>query len=195
MIRDLSRAIFLTFFALSLSAKLLAQAGSPATPTRRNQLFAGYGFFSNSFNGHSTGSSLTPLNGWNAAFAAPLSPRLSVKIDIAGYYGSSLGSPQHPLFFLVGPQYNRRWGRDMVFFDGLAGYGHINSSFWGGDTPPTTNSFTFAGDAGIDFPMSPRLAFRVQGGYQYADFNIPDNQIHNQPRNFARISTGLVWRF
>ncbi len=183
--------------ALCLASALAApaQTTSPNAPASRNQLFVGYGFFSNSFNGHSTGQSFTPLNGWNAAFAAPLTRNLAIKVDAAGYYGTSLGSPQHPLFFMVGPQYSRHLGRDTVFVDGLVGLGHINSNFWGGDAKPSTNSFTFAGDGGIDFPVSSRIAFRVQGGYQFADFNIPDNQIHNQPRNFARISTGVVWHF
>ena len=191
----LHRSIPVLLLCLVPGPFALAQTKSPTAPAPRNQIFAGYGFFSNSFNGHSTGQSFTPLNGWNAAFATPLTRSLAIKVDAAGYYGTSLGSPQHPLFFMAGPQLNRRWGKNTLFVDGLAGFGHINSSFWGGDAKPTTNSFTFAGDGGIDFPVSSRIAFRVQGGYQFADFNIPDNQIHNQPRNFARISTGLVWHF
>jgi|HubBroStandDraft_5_1064220.scaffolds.fasta_scaffold74593_2 hypothetical protein len=192
----IQRFVFCLALLILASAALSAQTANPdKSATPRGQLFAGYGFFSNSFNGHSTGQSFSPLNGWNAAFETPITPHLGIKIDVAGYYGTSLGAPQHPLFFLAGPQYNHHFGKETGFVDGLVGYGHINSSFWGGDTPPSTNTFTFAADAGLDTPISPRLAFRVQGGYQYAGFNIPDNQIHNQPRNFARISTGIVWRF
>jgi hypothetical protein len=184
--------IFLVLFGL---ASVSAQTRSPEAPAGRNQIFGGYSFFSNSFNGHSTYGSHQPLNGWNASFAAPLSPRFSIKVDASGYYGNSLGSPQHPLFFLGGMQYNKHFGKETAFLQALAGYGHLNSNWWGGLAPGKTNSFSTVGGGGLDTPLSPRLAFRVEGGLQYADFTIPDDQIRSLPNYFARISTGLVWRF
>ena len=175
---------------------VVAQAQALDQPRRGGYaVFTGYSFFSNSFNGHSTGTSYQPLNGWEVSFDAPVSRRFNLLVDGSGYYGTSLGSPQHPIFILGGLQYNRQFGKETAFLQGLGGLGHINSDFWGGLAHPTTNSFVGSGGGGLDTPITPHLAFRVKADFIYANFTIPDNQIHNQPNYFARISTGLVWRF
>jgi hypothetical protein len=100
-----------------------------------------------------------------------------------------------PLFFLGGLQYNKHFGKETAFVQGLAGFGHINSDYRGGLARPTTNSFVGGGGGGLDTPFTPHLSFRVKADFIYANFTIPDNQIHDQPNYFAHISTGLVWRF
>lgn len=154
------------------------------------EVLAGYSFFSNSFN-----TSFQPLNGWEASFGAPASRRINLVLDGSGYYGTSLGSPQHPIFILGGLQYSRQFRKQTGFLEGLGGIGHINSDFWGGLAHPTTYSFVGGGGGGLDTLITPRFAFRIKADFIYANFTIPDNQIHDQPNYFARISTGLVWRF
>jgi hypothetical protein len=195
----LERAFFCSALLLLLASfpgHLVAQAQAVDEPRRgTNEVFTGYSFFSNSFNGHSTGASHQPLNGWEVSLDFPVSGRFNFVVDGSGYYGTSLGSPQHPIFVLCGVQFNRHFRKETAFLQGLGGLGHINSDFWGGLAHPTTNSFVGSGGGGLDTPISSRLAFRVKADFIYASFTIPDNQIHNQPNYFARISTGLVWRF
>lgn len=178
-------------FSAGVPAGLNAQAASQHDAT----VFAGYSFLSNSFNGHSTGTSHTPLNGWEAAVTFPIEGRLSLKADISGLYGTSLGSPQRPIFLLGGAQYTRALGKESAFVEGLAGYGHLNGNWWGGSAPGQTSSFAAAAGGGLDTPLSDRLAFRIQADFLYANFTIPDDQIHALPNYFARLAAGLVWRF
>lgn len=159
------------------------------------QLAAGYSFLSNSFNGHTTGTSHSPLNGWDVAMTYPGPRGLGFKADLSGYYGTSLGSPQRPIFVMGGVQYSRHFGKETGFAEGLVGAGHLNSDWWGGSAPGNTFSFASAAGGGVDLSLSRRTAFRVQGDVQYSNFTIPDDQIHGLPNYFARISTGLVWRF
>jgi hypothetical protein len=160
-----------------------------------NEFFAGYSFLSNSFNGHSSATSHQPLSGWEAAFAVPVSRALRVKVEADGYYGTSLDSPQRPTFFLGGLAGAKHFGKEVGFVEGLAGLGILNSDWWGGEVHGATTSFVARTGGGLDTPLSHRLAFRLQGGMLYANFTIKDNQIHSLPHYFARISTGLVWRF
>ena len=193
---SIRRDSLLLILLLVSTASVFSQAASSTESRQGNQLFVGYSFFSNSFNGHASATSHTPLNGWEASFTHPLSGALRLKFDESGYYGTSLSSPQHPLFFLGGVEYVRPLGKASFFLEGLGGYGHLNSDWWGGEGPATTSSFTAVGGGGIDTRMSARLAFRVQADLQYANFTIPTNdQIHSLPNYFARISAGPVFRF
>ena len=193
--KQLLKRAFLWSALLSLSVIFpdhsVARAQAVDQPRRgENEVFTGYSFFSNSFN-----TSYQPLNGWEVSFGIPVSRRFNFVVDGSGYYGTSLGSPQHPIFVLGGVQCNRHFGKETAFLQGMGGLGHINSDFWGGLAHPTTNSFVGGGGGGLDTPITSRLAFRVKADFIYTNFTIPDNQIHNQPNYFARISTGLVWRF
>ena len=180
---------------LLVSTTVQAQAPAPAAPSYRYQLFGGYSFLSNSFNGHASATSQQPLNGWNVALTVPAWRALGIRVDTAGYYGTSLGSPQRPIFVLGGIQYSKHFGREIPFVEGLVGIGHLNSDWWGGNTPGHTASFTSVAGGGVDTLITPRIAFRVEGGFQYTNFTIPDDQIHSLPNYFARIATGVVWRF
>ncbi len=184
---------------LLLPATLTAQnTHSEASDPGKYDLFGGYSLLSNSFNGHNSATSHTPLNGWNAALSAPVS-RVSrgfgIKADVSGYYGTSLFSPQHPIFVLGGAQYSKHFGKETGYVEGLVGIGHLNKNWWGGEGQGSTNSFTAAVGAGLDTPIARNLSFRVQGDLLHANFTIPNDEIHALPNYFARISTGLVWRF
>ena len=171
-----------------------AQTADEASRTPK-ELFTGYSFFSNSFNGHQSDPSHQPLNGWEVSFAKPFTSRLSYKIEADGYYGTSFQAPQRPIFLLGGAAYTKRLGKEAGFVEGLAGLGLLNSDWWGGEVPGATKSFAGSAGGGVDTPLTKRLAFRVEGVFVYANFTINDNQIHGLPNYFARISSGLVWRF
>jgi hypothetical protein len=190
-----------TFFGFLLMSMIFSEHSAAQAQAQNEfgrgtrEVFGGYSFLSNSFNGHSSFGSHQPLNGWESAFALPISRSLSFKASADGYYGTSLGSPQRPIFILGGVAYSRHFGKETGFVEGLAGLGILNSDWWGGAVPGATKSFVASAGGGLDTPLTKRLAFRVQGGLLYANFTINDNQIGGLPNYFARISTGLVWRF
>ena len=192
------------WLCIALPCALSAQmTGSDAASYNRYDLFGGYSFLSNSFNDYSfPGTSHVPLNGWDAGLAFRAWHkldnsswhRLGVKVDVSGYYGTSLGSPQRPIFLLVGPQYTWTFGKNRPFIEGQVGFGHINSD---GLTPYATSNNSFAAfvGAGYDRQITPRLAFRFDGGMLHTNFSSGSPEIHGVPNSFARISTGLVWHF
>ena len=187
--------LFLPIALLCLSSALQAQS----EPRARYQIFGGYTFLSNSLDGV-TGSH-QPLNGWDAAVAFPSWHRLRFKIDVAAYRGTDLGAPQHPYFILGGGQYAWRFGRESVFVEGLAGTGGANKTWAANNAQGQTASFASLIGGGLDTPVTRRIAFRVEGGYQYSYFalerpiTLVPYRIPGLPNNFGRISSGLVWQF
>jgi len=129
---------------LCLSSALYAQSEAPA----RYQIYGGYSFLSNSLDGV-TGSH-HPLNGWDAGIAFPSWHRLRFKIDTAGYLGSNLGAPQHPIFIMGGGQYTWRIKRESVFAEGLAGTGAANKTWAANNAQGQTASFVSLAGGGLD---------------------------------------------
>jgi len=168
----------------------------------RYQLYGGYSFLSNSLNGVS--GSQQPLNGYEVAFAIPPWHNLRYKMNLFQYCGTNLGAPQHPYFVLAGGQYGRNFGRENAFVEALARIGNVNANWGANNTIGGTASFSAVLGGGVDTPLSPRFALRIQGDYQYAYFKqvasrvaltgVP-TYVPGLPTNFARISTGIVWRF
>jgi hypothetical protein len=186
---------FLLLIALlCLSSVLHAQSEAPA----RYQIYGGYTFLSNSFNG--VPGSRQPLNGWDAALVCPAWHGLRFKVDVFAYRGTNLGAPQHPLFIMGGGQYNWRLRRESVFVEGLVGDGGLNKD-WGADkTPGQTASLSTLVGGGLDTPLTRRIAFRVGGDFQYAYFalsgpRLVPYRIPGLPTYFGRVSSGLVWHF
>jgi hypothetical protein len=180
---------------LCLSPALLAQTEAPA----RYQIFGGYSYLSNSLNGV-TGSHHA-LNGFDGAIAFPPWHNLRFKIDTAAYFGTNLGSPQHPYFIQGGGQYTWRMRREAVFVDVLVGTGGANKTWAGAGALGQTASFVSLVGGGLDTRITPRIAFRVSGGYQYSYFafdhpvTLVPYRISGLPINFGRVSSGLVWLF
>jgi len=56
-----------------------------------------------------------------AAIAFPPWHNLRFEIDTTAYFGTNLGSPQHPYFIQGGAQYTWRMRREAVFVEGLGG--------------------------------------------------------------------------
>jgi hypothetical protein len=181
---------------LCISSVLLAQEKDPD----HYQVYGGYTFLSNSFNG--VPGSRQPLNGWDASLAFPAWRNLRFKMETFGYIGTNLNAPQHAYFIMGGGQYGRHFGREFAFVEALVGEGGINPNWGANATSGETASFATLLGGGLDTPITRRLAFRVDAGYQWSNFalapptlpNIP-YRIPGLPNNFARISTGCVWRF
>jgi hypothetical protein len=180
---------------LCLTATLQAQNEKPA----RHEIFAGYSYLSNSLNG--VAGSHHGLSGWDSSIAFSQWHNIRFKIDVAGYLGTNLGAPQTTYSILGGAQFSKRFGRETVFADGLAGDGGANKNWPANNLLGQTVSFVSLVGGGLDTPISHRIAFRVSGGYQYSYFALNDKtsltpyRIPGLPNNFARISTGLVFKF
>jgi hypothetical protein len=139
------------------------------------------------------------LNGWDAALAFPPWHNLRFRLDVSGYRGANLGAPQHPYYILAGGQYAWKLHRESVFIEGLAGTAGANRT-WAPNAVGQTASFSSVVGGGLDTPLSRRFAYRVEGGYQYSYFGLvgaldAPYLIPGLPRNFGRVSSGLVWQF
>ncbi len=187
---------FLSLFALFCLASVLhAQPEAPA----RFQIYGGYSFFSNSLNG--LPGARQPLNGWDASMGFPSWHNLRFKVDFSSYTGTNQGAQQKPYFILGGGQYSKRLGRETLFGEGLAGVGGANR-YWGANaTGGETASFSGLMGGGLDTPIARRIAFRVEGDFQYAYFALGSGKyfvpyrIPGLPTNFARVTSGLVFQF
>ncbi len=184
---------------LCLASTLHAQADKYSL----YQLSGNYSWLSNSIDG--VPGAHQPLNGWEAAFAALRWHGLRFKLDVSGYQGTNQGAPQHPVFIMAGGQYNRRFGRETGFVEGLFGTGSMNRNWLPNQVPGQTASFSAIVGGGLDTRLSKRFAFRAQADFQYANFN-PGlvlgpttityiEEFHGLPNYFAKVSTGLVWNF
>ncbi len=181
-----------------LAASLHAQTDL----SRRYQLYGGYSFLSNSINGVS--GSHQPLNGYEVAFAIPPWHDLRFKLNAFQYLGTNLGAAEHPYFVMAGGQYGRNFGKEAAFVEAMAGEGNVNANWGANKTIGDTASFSAVLGGGVDTPLSPHFAFRVQGDLQYAYFKQnasflypapAPTYVSGLPNYFGRISTGLVWRF
>lgn len=188
--------VLLCLTPLIFSQSEASQSVAPA----RYQIYGGYSLLSNSFNG--VPGSRQPLNGWDASVAFPAWHALRFKMDVYGYRGTNLGAPQHALFIMAGGQYGRRLGRESIFVEGLAGDGGLNNNWGAGGSSGESASFATLLGGGLDTPLTRRLAFRVDGGFQYSYFSLKAPQpslvpyrIPGLPTYFGRVSSGLVWQF
>ncbi len=189
----------LGWLALSLLATGLHAQTDLST---RYQLFGGYSFLSNSINGVS--GSHQPLNGYEFAFAIPPWHDLRFKLNAFQYRGTNLGAAEQPYFIMAGGQYGRNFGREAAFVEAMAGEGNVNANWGANKTIGDTASFSAVLGGGVDTPLSPHFAFRVQGDFQYAYFKQNATfdlaigrpiYVAGLPNYFGRICTGLVWRF
>jgi len=187
---------------LFLATGVRAQTDSPRSFSQRYQLYGGYTFLSNSLNGVS--GSHQPLNGYEIAFAIPPWHDLRFKLDMFQVRGTNLGAVEHPYSILGGGQFGRNFGREYLFVEALCGEGGVNGDWGANKAVGSTAAASAVVGGGIDTPLSTHFAFRAQGDYQYMYFKqvasrIPlsgvPTYVPGIPENFARISTGIVWRF
>jgi hypothetical protein len=185
---------------LSTVAGLHAQADAAFQVHSRFQIYGGYSFLSNSFNG--LPGARQPLNGWAGSISVPGRHDLHFRFEASGYRGTNQGASQNSTFILGGPQLFHRFGREVGFVEALLGDGGV-PRYWGPNgAPGETASFAAVLGGGLDTPISRSLAVRVSGGYQWSNFKLIDNivqiepiQTTGLPNNFWRIASGLVWSF
>ncbi len=194
--------IRLLFRLLCLAALLLSVSAADAQTAivSRYQMYGGYSYLSNSLNGVSGHEHA--LNGWDFGFAIPPWHDLRFKLAAFGYRGVSQGAAEHPYFVMGGGQYGRNFGREGAFVEALGGVGNVNKNWGANGTVGDSASFSAILGGGLDTPVSAHFAIRVEGDYQYAYFQQTAQivkgvhyYVPGLPTNFARFSTGLVWRF
>ncbi len=186
----------LLLLALCLSPALRAESEKPAG----HEIYAGYSFLSNSFNG--VPGARQPLNGWDASIAFGAWHGIRFKAEAFGYSGTNLGAPQSPLFIVGGAQYSHSLGRESIFVEGLAGDVGLNRDWGAHKSPGETASFATVLGGGLDTRISKRFAYRVSGGFVYENIALQGPKpliipyrVPGLPNFFARISTGIIWRF
>ncbi|MGA7255569.1 MAG: acyloxyacyl hydrolase [Terracidiphilus sp.] len=162
------------------------------------QISGSFSYLSNTING--IPGARQPLFGWDASLAAPAWRNLRFKIDYSGYLGNNLGAPQHPYFVLAGGQYDYRFRKEKLFAEALFGDSGLNGNWAPNQLPGSSASFATLLGGGVDTPVSKHLAMRFEGGYQHTNFALYDSvdykypyQLPGYPKNFARISAGMVW--
>lgn len=180
---------------LCLSTAVFAQSETP----KLYEVYGGYTLLSNSFNG--VPGSTQPLNGWDASLAIPPLYGVRFKLETFGYRGTNTGAPQDALFILAGGQFDKKFGRETAFVEGLAGNGSMNKNWGPNGVRGEQDAFAAYMGGGLDTPITRRLAFRVDGGYQHTSFQVigattlMEVYVPGLPHSFARIASGLVWKF
>jgi len=192
--QELMRRSFIPLLLWLCPVALAAQAPGPPP----YEIFAGYSWLSNSFNG--VPGSRQALNGEEGSLAFPGWHGLRVKIDLAHYSGTNLGAQQNALFIMGGGQYEHTFHRERVFGQALFGDVGMNR-YWGPHgTPGETASFVTQLGGGVDTPISRNFAFRVEADWRNENLalikavnNVQPYRLPGLPQNFFGITTGLVW--
>jgi hypothetical protein len=188
------------FSALLLLVCWLAVSNAQAETPARYQIYGGYTYLSNSFNGFP--GARQSLNGWDAAASFAAWHHLRFKLETYHYGGTNQGAPQNAQFIMGGGQYGRRFGREYVFTEALFGDAGLNKNWGPNQATGSQATFAILLGGGLDTPISRHFAYRVTGGFQYAypalNQLAPPYQTYRPaglPEYFGRISTGLVWQF
>lgn len=143
-----------------------------------------------------------------AGVAFPEWHHLRIKLDYSLYRGNNLGDPQRAFFIMSGGQYGATFHRERFYAEALAGEGALNGTWYStansgyknGNTGTIASFAEFVG-GGIDTPIGPHTAFRVEGGVQHSNFDpiTPISQgaepyhLAGLPDYFGRFSAGVVW--
>ncbi len=193
------------FFALlSFSMMVYAQA-VPAVResggSERYQLYGGYSYQSNSFNG--LPGYTQSLNGWEVSFAFPqMWHGVRFKVDTTQYRGDNYGAPQHAYYILGGFQYGHKIGHETLFGELLAGDIGINQNWGPNAHPGMTASFATVMGGGLDTPVSRRFAVRVGGDFIWENLALIQSvnqtvpyRVPGLPNFFGKANAGVVWKF
>lgn len=191
----IARKLTLYFGLLLSPLGLLCQTKTP--PPYR--LYGGFTYFSNSFN--AAPGQRSGLLGWDTAAEFPAWRHVRFKVDFSGTTGTNGGASQKGMFFLGGGEYEHPLGRERVFAHALVGDIGITRAWGPNSAPGMTASFAELLGGGVDTPVSPHFAWRVEGDVQHTNLDLVDPKLRALPVNspgllprfMGRISTGLVW--
>jgi opacity protein-like surface antigen len=177
-------------FAISASA----QSTVPAP----YQIYGGYSWLSNSFNG--IPGARQSMNGWNAGVGLPAWHGLRTRIEFDRFTSDNLGANEKVWALMGGGQYEHALGHEKLFAEALFGDLAMNR-YWGPNgLPGETASFTEKFGGGVDTPIGRHLAIRVEGTFQNENLaliravtrQLP-YRVPGLPQNFANLQTSLVW--
>jgi hypothetical protein len=194
------RFVIVAFLGLSVVAAAQQRSAPPL------QIYGGYSWLSNSFNG--VPGSQSALNGWNAGAAFQPWHHLRFKVDFSMFRGMNASAPQHAFLFMAGGQYEAMIHRERCYAEVLVGEGGLNGTWFKanpagyihGNTGMTASLAEYLG-GGIDTPINHHAAIRVEGGVQHTGF-VPIKPYsmgalpyrpNGMPNYFGRFSVGMVW--
>ena len=162
------------------------------------EIAGGYSYLSNSYNGvsgHQGG-----LNGWDASVAFPGWHNLRFKMDFAQFNGTNYGAKENGYFIMGGGQYDHKIHRETLFGEALFGELGTNQVWGPNGSAGQKASFATQIGGGLDTPINPHFSFRVEGDYRYENLALALSTTNPTPiysgflpKNFASVSTGLVW--
>jgi len=171
----------------AIALLVLACAAAPAAAeTPPPEIFGGYAFV------HDAKNDISLPAGWMAGAAVPLSGWFSVVADASGGYktddafGARVRVSAHAL--LAGGRASARIGRLAEFVQLLAGAVRGSGTAFG--FTETTSAFAVQPGAGVDYPVSTRLAARAQVDVRFIR-NKPNG---NEAGYEYRFAAALVWR-
>ncbi|HVC47620.1 MAG TPA: hypothetical protein VND90_10270 [Terracidiphilus sp.] len=166
-------------FALFILLAMPALAQLP-----KGDLFAGFSRTGNDTFYPNVGD----LNGWEVSGYLKIhKPFLGVEADVAHYGLGANSAVPRTTTVLFGPRLTVGALGIHLFAHGLVGGEHSANS--GGGVNISGGAFAYALGGGVDFPLVPFFAWRIQGDRISAPSIAPPGSTQ------ARFSTGLVFRF
>ena len=115
-------------------------AAAQSQPSPPLQVYAGYSWLSNSFNG--TRGARQALNGWNGGAAFRDWHHLRFKLDYSMFRGVNKTDPQHAFLIMGGGQYETTFHREGLFAEALLGEAGVNGNWFSTDTAGYKNGNT-----------------------------------------------------
>ena len=179
----------------------VAPAAHESNGPERYQLYGGYSYQSNTFNG--VPGHRQSLDGWEASLALPqMWHGLRFKMDTTQYRANNYGAAQNAYYILAGFQYGHKIGYETVFGELMAGDIGMNQNWGPNAHVGMTASFTTVMGGGIDTPISRRFAIRTGADWVYENFALimaKSNAIPYRPPGlpnyFGKVNAGVVWKF
>lgn len=194
--------------ALLLAVILVFAHGVAAQSAPDWQIFGGYSYF------HADAGSITLSNGanvelkqgssgWHASVGENVNSWFGAVFDFSGDYANRdvnllpligvdqtvrLNFSAYP--FLFGPQFTYRPRGFSLFVHPLVGGVYARANVPGGTEPITATHWAYAFGGGADYPVSDRVAIRVQADWIRSHF--PEALAVRDWQNNYRVSAGLV---
>ena len=201
MWRRFSTFLALLCFSILAHAQVTSTVHDPGGP-EHFQLYGGYSYQSNTFNG--VPGHQQSLNGWELSFAFPTMwhGRLRFKMDTTQYRANNYGAPQNAYYILGGFQYGHRLGHETLYAELMGGDMGINQNWGPNAHPGMTASFATVMGGGVDTPISRRFAIRTGADFvwenlaliQAVNATVP-YRISGLPNFFGKVNAGVVWKF
>ena len=200
MRRSFSAFLILLCFSLIAHAQappVVQESGGP----EHYQLYGGYSYQSNTFNG--VPGHQQSLNGWELSFAFPrMWHGLRFKMDTTQYRANNYGAPQNAYYILGGFQYGHKLGHETLYGEVMAGDMGINQNWGPNAHVGITASFVTVLGGGVDTPISRRFAIRTGGDFIYENLALIQSlkvavpyRIPGLPNFFGKVNAGVVWKF